>query len=400
FVDNEGSTVASIDAEAVHALGVAFNAPPGVVNCRTVRVVAPAWRAVNQDSGSSCQGTSAPEGWLEDTDARLGRLMEHTGWTPTHFPLRGSPLIDAYGPLPAEIGGTSLGCSASTSIDQRGAAQPTDPALDTRDEARPSERLARVWEERLGVDLRAPCDIGAVTASYPVQDWVGLPVSHLAKSAAWWVSSSERAVRPGEEGVRLLEVDDPETGDTPMDWDGAGGVLRQELARLLYVFTGRPEVDHEHDFTDTPEWMDDLLDWLDAPYGAAGRAIMAGRDDTTFDPDGFASRHQAAVVLWRLAGQPGPRGDAPELVEETPRWARDAVAWATADPPGPATALLPARTGFGQPTFSGGAAINRSELAAAVYALARSCEAWNPVGPGGAGVEYPIDGAFFAEPCR
>lgn len=55
--------------------------------------------------------------------------------------------------------------------------------------------------------------------------------------------------------------------------------------------------------------------------------LLYGMSETTLEPDGVTTRAQLVSLLWRLAGEPAPRGTA-RFADLTQNWYRDAVAWA------------------------------------------------------------------------
>ena len=55
--------------------------------------------------------------------------------------------------------------------------------------------------------------------------------------------------------------------------------------------------------------------------------LMNGMTKDTFAPMSSTTRAQFATVLWRLAGEPAPKGDNP-FKDCQQHWSKDAVAWA------------------------------------------------------------------------
>ncbi len=72
---------------------------------------------------------------------------------------------------------------------------------------------------------------------------------------------------------------------------------------------------------DSDAWYSDAVDFMD------DQGYMKGTGDTAFDPAGSASRAMIASILWRMAGEENPAGDA-GFTDLDADWYRDAVAWA------------------------------------------------------------------------
>jgi len=109
--------------------------------------------------------------------------------------------------------------------------------------------------------------------------------------------------------------------------------------------------------------------------------IAEGIDATHFDPSASITRAQLTRMLYRLAGSPEPCDEnyaEPFTDVSSTHWARDAITWATCDPPG---AEDPIATGITSTTFAPEPAtgctspcglITRAQTARMVYRLAGS----------------------------
>ena len=103
-------------------------------------------------------------------------------------------------------------------------------------------------------------------------------------------------------------------------------ISRAMLVQMLYNCAGRPAVEAEARFSDVPQdaWYAAAMNW------AVKRGIVRGFEDGTFRPDQPVTREELAVMLWRYAGSPAvadaalPFGDAAKASE----WALDALRWA------------------------------------------------------------------------
>lgn len=101
---------------------------------------------------------------------------------------------------------------------------------------------------------------------------------------------------------------------------------RAQFAQILYNRAGRPVVTGSDGFTDTAPgaWYADAVAW------AVGQGIVSGHDDGRFGPDDPITREQLAAILWRYAGRPAspnlllPFSDADQISP----WAAAPLRWA------------------------------------------------------------------------
>lgn len=104
------------------------------------------------------------------------------------------------------------------------------------------------------------------------------------------------------------------------------GIQRLEFAIVLYRFAGGTKERFRHQFSDMqiPDWYDDYVAWV------TNHGYMTGKEGGSFDPFGYLSCEEALIVLYRLAGEPKPKGTlegypyAPKVSE----FGLDAVTWA------------------------------------------------------------------------
>lgn len=88
-------------------------------------------------------------------------------------------------------------------------------------------------------------------------------------------------------------------------------VTRQQIAAILWRYDGSETVEEAASFTDASSissYAVQAVNW------AAANGIIAGRSDGSFDPAGYATRAQVAVILYRYLNDQAP--EAPE--ESTP----------------------------------------------------------------------------------
>ena len=69
--------------------------------------------------------------------------------------------------------------------------------------------------------------------------------------------------------------------------------------------------------------------FADAAQELRERGVMIGTSEDSFEPDGFFTRAQTAVVLYRLAGEPKVTGADMFTDTQTGAWYSDAVLWAS-----------------------------------------------------------------------
>ena len=112
-------------------------------------------------------------------------------------------------------------------------------------------------------------------------------------------------------------------------------------------------------FTDAkPDaWYHDGVHW------ALVKGIMNGTSDTTFEPNGSATRAMVVTMLWRLAGEPASNDPAPFTDVKAGSWYADAVNWA---------AETGAVKGTSETTFSPDTPVTREQLAAILYRYAQA----------------------------
>ena len=87
-------------------------------------------------------------------------------------------------------------------------------------------------------------------------------------------------------------------------------VTRQQIAAILWRYDGSETVEDDADFTDASAisgYAVQAVNW------AAANGIIAGRSDGSFDPAGYATRAQVAVILYRYLNT----DQAPETPEES-----------------------------------------------------------------------------------
>jgi len=103
-------------------------------------------------------------------------------------------------------------------------------------------------------------------------------------------------------------------------------VTRAEAATFLWRFYGRPAASGETDFEDVPDgtFYTTAVSWMVEDENQ----ITAGTTATTFSPHARLTRAQFVTFLWRSVGRPDPLGEAD--FEDVPagHFAADAIEWA------------------------------------------------------------------------
>lgn len=101
---------------------------------------------------------------------------------------------------------------------------------------------------------------------------------------------------------------------------------RGMLAQILYSQAGKPSVSEDNRFDDVASgvWYAKAVAW------AAEQKIVAGYGDDAFGPDDPITREQLAVMLWRYAGSPATHGTLSGFTDQgkVSRYATDALCWA------------------------------------------------------------------------
>ena len=104
------------------------------------------------------------------------------------------------------------------------------------------------------------------------------------------------------------------------------GILREELASILYRYTEGQQVTPNYRYDDVPEkaWYYDSVSWV------TNRRLMTGLSATSFGVGEYMTCEQALIALYRLAGEPETDGsllDYPYAAKVSDS-ARKAVDWA------------------------------------------------------------------------
>lgn len=101
---------------------------------------------------------------------------------------------------------------------------------------------------------------------------------------------------------------------------------RAMLATAVWRMAGSPEAEAAAPFPDVPQtaWYAQAVAW------AAENAVVLGRGDGTFGPDSPITREELAAVLYRCAGAPAVKGALDGFADggKASAWAVDALLWA------------------------------------------------------------------------
>ena len=153
------------------------------------------------------------------------------------------------------------------------------------------------------------CTVCGVKAPPQYEDFKDLPAN------AWYKESVGYALANG-----LMNG----TGDGIFQPDGA--LTRAMLVTILYRSAGEPSVDGlKNPFQDVADgqWYTKAVVW------AAGKGIVNGTSETTFDPDASITREQIAAILHRYAGKPETKGELASFPDAATvsDYAKTAMAW-------------------------------------------------------------------------
>ena len=101
---------------------------------------------------------------------------------------------------------------------------------------------------------------------------------------------------------------------------------RGMIATILWRLEGSPMVDTAMNYTDVPSgsWYEEAIRWADST------GVVLGYGDGTFGPDDLITREQMAAMLWRYAGKPQAESSLADFTDgsETSQWAESAMVWA------------------------------------------------------------------------
>ncbi len=112
-------------------------------------------------------------------------------------------------------------------------------------------------------------------------------------------------------------------GMTATTFEPQGNLTRAQAAMLLYRLAGEPETEGTASFTDVPKEA-----WYaEAIAWAQKNEVVNGMTATTFAPESKVPRAQFGVMLYRFAGKPENMA-ATTFTDVTEEWYIDAVSWA------------------------------------------------------------------------
>ena len=104
---------------------------------------------------------------------------------------------------------------------------------------------------------------------------------------------------------------------------------RAQLVTILYRAVGSPKVEYKATFSDVPAgiWYSDAIEW------AAANGVVNGIGGGKFAPDANVTREQIAAILYRYSGSPKVEGklDAFKDPADVSPYAVDAMIWATSE---------------------------------------------------------------------
>ena len=127
------------------------------------------------------------------------------------------------------------------------------------------------------------------------------------------------------EAVEYVRAHGIMNGTSAAIFNPDGTTTRGQITAILYRASGSPEVSGGAAFTDVA----DSAYYADAVRWASTYGIVTGYGDGTFRPDVPITRQQLAAILWRYAGSPAPEGGADSADEASiASYADTAVDWA------------------------------------------------------------------------
>ena len=222
---------------------------------------------------------------------------------------------------------------------------------------------------------------------YKVQTYfdVNLPSDESAAALHGSVSSSAERARAGEEITLTLRPDEGYTASGVTVTDAYGDPVdaaENEDGTWSFVMPAAA-VDVEPVFTKAATSIDSVSDcpkssdcpishlsdtgtdtWYhDGVHWALENKIMNGTSETTFEPNGTATRAMVVTMLWRLAGEPESDSIASFTDVKAGSWYADAVNWASE---------IGIVKGTSETKFSPSAPVTREQLAAILYRYAQS----------------------------
>lgn len=103
---------------------------------------------------------------------------------------------------------------------------------------------------------------------------------------------------------------------------------RAMLAQILWSHAGKPTAAAAANFPDVPavEWFSSAVDW------AVSAGVVSGYSDGRFAPNDSVTREQFAVMLWRFAGSPAGEGTLDfSDTEQISSYAQEALRWAVGE---------------------------------------------------------------------
>ncbi|MEO0493682.1 MAG: S-layer homology domain-containing protein [Actinomycetota bacterium] len=157
--------------------------------------------------------------------------------------------------------------------------------------------------------------------------------------------------------VSWLVANEITTGTTPSTFSPNGYVTRAQAATFVWRMAGAPAPS-----PNAPTFADvrDDAYYRDAVRWMAENGITTGTSDSTFSPGGVATRAELVTFLWRLVDRPDV-GDAARFQDLTASWQAGPVGWA---------AEVGVTTGTSSTTFDPNSPVTRGQTAAMLKRLA------------------------------
>ncbi len=191
-----------------------------------------------------------------------------------------------------------------------------------------NSNIVKTLQTAFGVDDLATADLAAEAIEYLKK--IGLKSEEIAALREHLGNPNPFTDVKGDDWFFTHVVDMVKIGViqgmTPTTFEPEGKLTRAQIAVLLYRMAGEPEVEKPASFTDVKAnaWYATAVAW------AEEKGLVKGMTPTTFAPDENITRAQLVTILFRKANEPDIKADAgfDDVKEGT--WYYDAVLWAKA----------------------------------------------------------------------
>lgn len=130
------------------------------------------------------------------------------------------------------------------------------------------------------------------------------------------------------DGVHYCLESDLMVGTSQTTFEPDAVITRGMIVTILWRLEGSPIVDHPmvYDDVNLEDWYGDAVRWADSI------GVVTGYGNNKFGPNDPITREQMAAMLWRYAGSPDADGSLSDFADgaQTSDWAQPAMIWAVA----------------------------------------------------------------------